>query len=297
MKVLIIDALSMLGENIVDFLQRETDWELYLLGSKCSPVNSGKEDLMYIEDKNKKDLKRLILDENPDVIINCIIAGKEFAENENREFTWEMNVNYNALFLSAAKISGAHYITFSSEMLFDGTKGPYSENDSINSISYFSKSLLAKENACIASQTNFTIFRLTELYGTSAYDNLDFVAKYLLLLSTGINLEIDSNTYSNPIYAQDVANCIAVAIERKKTGLYHLGGASYLNNYELFKSIAKIFNFDVSQIIEIKDKNIKKLGLTYLKAETDLRVKISSFENGLVALKYNSENFADMKIF
>lgn len=296
MKVAVIGCDSLLGENIASLVSRELQCDLLLFSTDTKKkIFLPNAEWIEIDINDKKGLKKDILQAQPDVIVNCLtIEGIEECESD-RALAWNINVDFNAIFASASKILENHYITFSDHNIFDGAKGPYSEQDAVNAISYFAKSMLARENTCAVELTNYTLFRLTDVFGTSSFEKLDLVAKFLLLFETGIDFEVSNSHYSNPIVASDAALAVVNSIERKKYGLYHLGGSSYINKYEIACKIGNIFGFGEDQVIETASSKTLKLGLSSLKAETDLRVKFTEFENALTAMKYNSEGLGKGK--
>lgn len=296
MKIVIVDCSSIIGENLASVISREIDCELFLFSTDKSNINAFYNCDWIVFDKwDKKELKKHILKIKPDVIINCLsYDGIEDCE-ENRSIAWDYNVDMNTTLVSAAKICESHYITFSNEALFDGLRGPYSENDIINAYSYYAKSMLARENTCKTELQKYTVFRLTDLFGYSSFGKIDFVSKFIVLFEAGIDLEVPNSHYTNPIFAVDVSNAVIKAFERQKYGFFHLGGADYLNRYEIANLIAKIYGFEDDLAVEKQSENILKMGLIPLKAETDLRLSFSKFENALVALKFSMDSTDSLK--
>jgi dTDP-4-dehydrorhamnose reductase len=238
--------------------------------------------------KDRKNFRRIILNEKPDVIINCAIITNE-DEKLTREQIWAINVDLNDLLISTAKIADIHYITFSNEIIFDGKRGPYLETDVANPTSYVGKSILARENACKTEIEKVTLFRTSQVFGYSNYNVLDEIAQIYIFLQTGIDLNVKNTMIHNPVWNYDVARAVINAIERRRYGIFNLGGPDFLNEQSKTELVAKAFATE-DVVINVEDaKEIKRLGLINLLAQTDLRVDFTHFENALSVIKYNMD--------
>lgn len=288
MKIILIEPDTLIGDAIETLLPKETNFELCRIKLK-SEQNIRNEDWEYVLDfKDRKNFRKLILNEKPDAIINAAIITKE-KESYTREFIWSINVDLNDVLISISKIADIHYLTFSNELVFDGRRGPYMENDNVNPTNYISKSLIAKENVCKTEFEKITLFRTTQVFGYSNYDVLDEVSEIYVYLQTGIDIAVKNTVISNPVWNFDVARAVINALERKKYGLYNLGGVDFLTEQDKVEKIAKVFNIQDVLINVEESKNLKKMGLVNLKAQTDLRIDFTKYENALSVIKYNMD--------
>ncbi len=296
MKIVIVGADTLIGEHIATVVSRETDAELVLISIEEKQADFlPKMNWIKVDNLDKKSIKKIILESKADAIVNCITTGAGDDSDINKSEIWETNVNLNSALVSAAKILEAHLITFSSEELFLGLSGPETEQSTVNAVNYFAKSMLARENTTIVEHAKSTIFRITEPFGTSSFEKMDVVSKYFLLLETGIDFEVQTNHYSNPVFVLDIGNAVAIALERQKYGTYNLGGTDYVSRHEMVSLIAKTYGFEHDLAVPAESEKTIKLGLSTLKAETDLRLNFTGFENALIAMKYNSEGVPGLK--
>lgn len=287
MKIVLIEPDTLIGDAIENLLPKETNYELCTI--KLSPTKVINESWDYVLDlKDRKNFRRVILNEKPDVIINSAMITSD-DDKTPRELIWTINADLNEILISTAKIADVHYITFSSEIIFDGKRGPYAETDIANPTSYVAKSILARENACKADLDRITLFRTSQVFGYSNYNVLDEIAQIYIFLQTGIDLNVKNTTINNPVWNYDVARAVINAIERSRFGIYNLGGPDFLNEQQKVELIAKTFAID-DVVINVEDSSeIKKLGLINLLAQTDLRVDFTKFENALTVIKYNMD--------
>jgi len=295
MKIVLIQPDTLIGDALENLIPRETNAQLCRI--KIGASSATNDDLEYTLDfSDRKLLRKTILSEKPDVIINSHLITNS-KDNPTKEQIWNVNVDLNDFLITTAKIAEVHYITFSSELVFDGKRGPYSEDDLASPTDYISKSLLARENSCKQDLNLITLFRTTKVFGYSSYDNLDEVSEIYVYLQTGIDVEVKNTVISNPVWNNDVARAVINACERKKYGLYNLGGADFLNEVYKVRLISKVFGFNDVDINAEDAPEIKKLGLVNLKAQTDLRIDFTKYESALQVMKYYMDtNFRIMSI-
>ncbi|MCX8054745.1 MAG: sugar nucleotide-binding protein [Ignavibacteria bacterium] len=295
MKIVLIQPDTLIGEALENLIPRETNAQLCRINIAQPPTYN--EEWEYTLDfSDRKLFRKTILSEKPDIIINPYIITNN-KDNLTKEQIWNINVDLNDFLITTAKIADIHYITFSSELVFDGKRGPYSEDDLVCPTDYLSKSLVARENSCKQDLNQITLFRTTKVFGYSSYDNLDEVSEIYVYLQTGIDVEVQNTVLSNPVWNNDVARAVINAFERKKFGLYNLGGADFLTEEDKVNLISKVFGISDVDINAENVPEIKKLGLINLKAQTDLRIDFTKYENALLVIKYNMDtNFRIMSI-
>ncbi len=295
MKIVLIQPDTLIGDALENLIPRETNAQLCRI--KIGQPSATNDDWEYTLDfTDRKLLRKTILSEKPDIIINTYLITNN-KDNLPKEQIWNINVELNDFLITTAKIADVHYITFSSELVFDGKRGPYAEDDLVSPTDYISKSLVARENSCKQDLNLTTLFRTTKVFGYSNYDNLDEVSEIYVYLQTGIDVEVKNTFISNPIWNNDVARAAINAFEREKFGLYNLGGADFLTDEDKVRIISKVFGFNDIDINAEDAPEIKKLGLVYLKAQTDLRIDFTKYENALLVIKYNMDtNFRIMSI-
>ena len=216
----------------------------------------------------------------PDFVINLAAYTNVDKSETDRETCWNVNVNAIEYLAKYCVPSNAHLIHISSDYVFDGKNGPYSEKDLPNPISYYGRSKLAGENIIKKFNIPYTIIRTNVLFGYAKFGRPDFVKWVVDSLSSGNPIRIVTDQINNPTYLEDIAGAIKNICDLKKTGLYNIGGAELLNRYEFTERIAEYFNLDLSLVSPIVTKELNQpaprplnSGLINLKAETELNYK------------------------
>lgn len=283
-RILIIGSNGMLGQSLVETLKIRSDVELYL---------SSAEDFTYfgelsyskIDISDKKDVKKLVMNFYPDFIINTAAYTNVDKCETEKELAWNINANGVEYLAKYSVPSNAHLIHISTDYVFDGNEGPYSEQDMPNPISYYGRSKLAGENAIKRFNIKNTIIRTNVLFGATKYGRPDFVKWVYDSLLKKQKIKIVTDQINNPTYINDISSAIIKICDSGKTGLYNIGGSELLNRFEFTRKIANYFNLDFSLVEPILTKDLNqpaprplKSGLINLKAETELNYKPKDFD-------------------
>jgi dTDP-4-dehydrorhamnose reductase len=288
----IIGAGSTTAAALVPMLLEETDAELHLVSGKPLDIEHPRVTTDVIDITDRTTLKKVVMPKMPTAIVNAAAMTNVDACESDKRLAWTLNVTLVENLIRVARVSDAHLIHFSTDYVFDGDKGPYSESDIPSPISYYGKSKLAGENALAIAGVDSTVIRTNVVYGPYG-PRPDFVRWVLEAFDEQRPIKVVTDQYSNPTYVDDLAEAVVRVIERKRTGLYHVGGADYLSRYEFAVKIAELFKVDPALVEPITTDSLQQAarrprrgGLVTLKAESDLRMKFRGVESGLVSYRH-----------
>jgi len=281
----------MLGQRAVQFYSSKENVELLATSvEEKSVVDSV--DYISSDIKNRDEIKKVIHDYYPDFIIHTGAFTNVDLSEKLREDAWKINVKGVEYIAEAARAIDAHIIHISTDYIFDGKDGPYSENAKPNPVGYYGRTKLASENALRISGTFFTILRTNVLYGIAPNSRPDFVRWVITSLEKNDKIRIVKDQINNPTFIDDLVQGINKIIEFKKTGTYNIGGKEFLSRLDFTFQIAEYFNLDKNLINPITTEELKqpakrplKSGLLILKAETELGYKPHTITESLAAMK------------
>ena len=293
MNIAIIGGNSKIASAIIRLFLKETAWTIHVYSMSLPESSSDRIRYKAIPYADIKSWKEEFLSIRPEYIINTAAMTNVDACEDNKQEAWNANAIFVEQLSRIALITEAHLIHFSTDYVFDGLKGPYSESDQPKPISYYGKSKLAGENAVLKSHAKNTVIRTNVVYGLSSDKQQDFVKWILKNADASKEMNIVDDQCSNPTLTDDLALAVKRIIEKQRCGIYHIGGNTYCNRYEFALEIAKIFHLDESLFKPIKTKDLQQPaprpligGLINLKAHTDLGISFSSITEGLVRLRH-----------
>jgi dTDP-4-dehydrorhamnose reductase len=290
-RILITGANGMLGQRLVKFFLSQKNYELML--TSLEPNCFYKEVNYISEDLSKREnVKKVVYEFFPDVIINtAAFTNVDLCESE-REKAWKVNVRSVEYLAETARIIDAHLIHISTDYVFDGSNGPYSEKDIPKPISYYGRTKLASENTIRLIGVINTIIRTNVLYGPVDFGRPDFVRWVVSNLREGKEIKIVTDQINNPTFIDDLVCAINSIIQYKKQGIYNIGGKEIISRYDFTNRIADYFNLNKKLIKPIKTEDLKqpalrplKSGLLNLKAEIELNYQPHSIEETFRIIK------------
>lgn len=290
-RILITGSNGMLGQRAVQFYLKNENVELLATSVEEKSLIENV-DYISCDIKDRNSIKKIILDYCPDFIIHTAAFTNVDLSEKLREDAWKINVKGVEYISEAARAIDTHIIHISTDYIFDGKDGPYSENAIPNPLGYYGRTKLASENALRISNTYFTILRTNVLYGIALNSRPDFVRWVVSSLDENKNIRIVNDQINNPTFIDDLVQAINKIIEFKKTGIFNVGGIEFLSRYDFTLRIADYFNLDKKLITPIRTEELKqsarrplKSGLIILKAETELGYKPHSIIESLAAMK------------
>ncbi len=301
-RILVIGSNGMLGQRITEFFNNSSKVELMCASAEEDSFISGVQ-YKQLDISQKNQVREIILDFFPDIIINTAAFTNVDKSETEKETAWKINVGGVENIALYSWTVDAHLIHFSTDYIFDGKNGPYTEDDKPDPIGYYGRTKLASENSIRANGTRFSIVRTNVLYGPSKYGRPDFVKWVIDSLQKGEKIRIVTDQVGNPTYIDDLVNAVNKIIEFKKEGIFNIGGREMISRYDFTLRIAKYFGLDGKLIVPILTKELNqpaarplKSGLITIKAETEIGFKAHTIEETFSLMKidwmnnYNKSN-------
>jgi dTDP-4-dehydrorhamnose reductase len=181
------------------------------------------------QDISDKEVIAEIEEENPDIIVHCAaITDLDYAEG-NPEVAESVNVQGTCNIVEAAEKVNAHLIYISTDYVFSGEIGSYSEKDDLDPVSQYAQTKYRGERAVRDSNTRSTILRTSVVFRGS-FENFFTWAKGEL--EEGNEVPVITDQICCPTYAPNLAEIIVEAAEEEFKGTYHAAGDSKVTRYE-----------------------------------------------------------------
>lgn len=225
-------------------------------------------------------IDRAFQDFAPDVVLHAAGLAQVEACEADREACWALNVDAVATLASACHRHGARLIVPSTDFVFDGSDGPYAEDDRPAPINAYGRSKLAAENALKASRLlDWAVARTTMVFGVPSgpEPRLDFVRWLVRELTASRPVRVPADQLRTPTYDDDLADGILRIARFRRTGIFHLSGRAQLSVLDVAHQVAEAFDLDRALITPSTTAELHpsaprplKAGLLILRAETEL---------------------------
>ena len=291
-KILITGANGLLGQKTTELFRHETQHEVILTDLHDNAYESRGFDYFPMDITKKEEVKDAVKKYLPDIIINTAAYTNVDGCETDRELSWKVNVDAVKHFIIASRVNSSKIIHISTDYIFDGKSGNYSETSKPNPLSYYGKSKLAAENALVTSGIDFAIIRTMIIYGTGKNLRPNFAVWLINMLSEKNTVTIVDDQFGMPTMVDDLGWALVKMVDLNKSGIYNVCGSEYLSRYEFAVKLAEIFGFNENLIKPIKTTDLNQAAsrpmnssFILLKAKTDLDLKPLNVTEGLSLLK------------
>lgn len=239
MRVLVIGASGMIGSTVLRVLSENKDWQVY--GSvrdgsvkRFFSTSIGERLIAGIDVEQPDALARVLDKVRPDVVVNCAGLTKHKPEAEDPLVSVPINTLMPHRLAALCKLVGARLIHVSTDCVFSGEKGGYTEDDFADARDVYGKSkALGEVNYphAVTLRTSTIGHELQSRYG---------------LLDWFLSQERQCKGYTRAVFsglptvvfAQVVRD--VVIPDKTLSGLYHVAAKS-INKFDLLKLIAGVY--------------------------------------------------------
>jgi dTDP-4-dehydrorhamnose reductase len=259
MRALLIGANSYAGRRVADYFEEKMD----LTGSYHNNPNPKLKKQIRLDMGDLDEVSRTLAEIRPDVMV--IPAGIS-STKAKKEDAFSVNAKGTSNIIEAAKKAcpDSKIIYFSTDSVFDGVRGWYSESDRPNPINDYGRSKLAAEGF-VREHPNHVIMRLPLILGPSGPDDNhgNFITRFISADDTGDKMKVFSDAYRTMIYVNDIPRIIEKIVEKDFIGTINVSSGPFLSYQDMARNINQYIRpkkaFD---LVKCDDPSIpKKLGL------------------------------------
>ena len=298
-KILVTGSNGLLGQKITDTILNGHSLTLIATsrGPNRHPVQQG---YTYVDlDILDPQQLRVVIDAyRPDAIINTAATTNVDACEHDPEGCRKLNVDAVANLISLSEAYGIHLIHLSTDFIFDGVNGPYTEDDEPNPLSRYGRSKLDAEELIRQSSCKWAILRTILVYGVvndMSRSNIVLWAKGAL--ESGKPIQVVNDQWRTPTLAEDLAEACLLTAEKAAEGVFHISGKDLLSIHELVASVADFWGLDKSLIREVSSATLSqaaprpaRTGFILDKARRVLGYEPHSFNEGLAIVDQQLRN-------
>lgn len=234
---------------------------------------------------------------HPDAVINSAAFTNVDACENQREECRKLNVDAVAELVKCCAQFGSHLVHLSTDFVFDGSKGPYREDDTPNPQSYYAQTKYEAEKIIQASTLGWAILRTIIIYGV-----VDDNSRSNVVLWTKRSLENKqsiraiNDQYRAPTLAEDLASACINAALKKAQGVFHVSGRELMCILDIVYLVADYFQLDKSYIQPVSSAELNQpakrppvTGFVIDKAVKELDFDPHTFLEGLAVVKKQLE--------
>lgn len=286
--VLVTGASGVLGWSLCRFLSRE-GFEVIGTYNINGPDLSGvRFEQVALEDEPS--VLALLKKVRPTAVVHAAAMTSPDDCEREPERCLAVNVTATRVILENCPAAVPVLLT-STDLVFDGLKGLYSEEDSPSPVNHYGRSKVMAEHA-VFERSNSAVLRIAKLYSNGSPFHPCFTTWMEDRFERDEEVRLFEDQFRSPIWVGDVARAVArVLTQGIRASLYHLGGPDRLSRLEFGRAFAEVFGYDERLIRPIRSQ---EAGLVLRGSDCSLRSDLfyrdygfvpSSLSEGLRALK------------
>jgi len=177
---------------------------------------------------------------DPSVVLNAAAYNQvDVAETEPQAALAGNALAVRNLALACRQVD-ARLVHFSTDYVFDGTATrPYTEEDPTHPLGAYAVSKLAGELYAQAYLENPLIIRTSGVFGPAGVrtNRGNFVEMMLRLEKGGQPIKVVEDHVASPAYAPAIASRTADMVEKRLSGVFHIGGGTPISWFDYAKLI------------------------------------------------------------
>jgi len=239
MKFLVTGSAGLIGSQVTKDLVLENH-EVYSCYHDDKPICGNPLQLdLTSQDKIIKTIQEI----KPDSIIHlAAMTNVDLCETQ-QELAYLINTKATEILAKQAAKLDTFFVYVSTDYVFDGKKGKYSEDDSTNPLGYYGKSKLKAEEALNKLASSWCIARTSTPFGIhSNKKSFPIWIKENLEAKKEIPVLIDQ--FTSPTYVPNLSKMLIEIVKRQILGVIHTAGASRISRYELAILVAEKLHLD-----------------------------------------------------
>lgn len=269
-KIFITGATGMVGKDVCFYL---SDKYKIFAGTTDKNAKIKNCEMVLIDITDKENLIKTIEKIKPDYILHLAALTNVNLCEEKKELAEKINVSGTKNIVLASEKINAKLIYASTNYVFDGKKGMYTEEDIPNPVNFYSLTKLNGEKE-VLKYSNSVVTRVCP-FGLGTDEKPSFTTTIINQLRKNERINIFSDQFFSPISTYNYAEVLIKIFETNFTGLINIAGSERLSRYDFAKKIAEVFNLDSRLLNPIKINELSESA----KRPKDTSLDISKAKN------------------
>lgn len=304
-KVFITGSNGLLGQKLLSAFLQEEGFQI-IAGSKGedrTPKKQIQHEYVSIDITDKEALEILFKEHKPDILINCAAMTNVDACEDHRDACYHLNVSAVGYMADLCLEYNTHFIHLSTDFIFDGAAGPYTEEINASPTCYYGETKLISEQILQQKLSQYSILRTVLVYGV-IHDlhrsNIVLWAKKAL--ENKQEMKIVNDQYRTPTLVEDLAAACLLVVKKEAFGVYNIAGKDFLSILEFVKIIADFWKLETDNVKEISSDSLDLranrplvTGLDISKAVKELGYQPHSISEGLTLVDLQLKKLVNTK--
>ncbi|MFD2246091.1 SDR family oxidoreductase [Pontibacter ruber] len=290
-RILITGANGLLGQKLAELLLTQADVEVLATSRGENKLAAVFPDLPFasMDVTDKAQVEEVVSQFKPTHIIHTAAMTNVDQCETDHEGALKLNRDAVQYLVEACEKYNVHLIHVSTDFIFDGEAGPYTEEAEANPVNFYGETKRLAEEIVKKAKCKWAILRTVLVYGVAHdYGRTNIVLWVRDSLRAGKTINVVDDQFRTPTLAEDLAQGCWLAAKHDAEGIYNISGKEMLTPYDMALQVADYFSLDKSLINKADGstftqpaKRPPRTGFDITKAEKTLGYKPHAFSEGI----------------
>jgi dTDP-4-dehydrorhamnose reductase len=257
LRVAVTGANGLLGGEAVDLLLGRH--QILAVGRGASRLPPGPFTWADADLGDGSSVKRALLDFRAEAVLHAGAMTDVDACERDPEAAWRVNAGGSEQVARACRGLGARLVAVSTDYVFDGRAGPYSEDDVPNPQGAYARTKRVGEEAALLLAKDCAVARVAVVYSGRPGAKPTFATQIVERLSRGEPVRAFVDQLVSPTLARNAAAMtLELLLETDYRGVLHTSGATVLDRVEFARQVARRFQLG-GEIVPVRTADARLL--------------------------------------
>lgn len=181
-------------------------------------------------------VEQRLAQDRPNAVLHCAALSRSPVCQAEPDLARRVNVEVTRHL--AEHCPEAALVFFSTDLVFDGTRGNYREDDAPNPLMIYGETKAEAERV-VRNHPRHLIIRTTLNYGFSTTHDRSFNEEMVRAWRANRTLRLFTDEFRSPIAASETATAVLELLRAGTTGTVHVAGAERLSRWEIGDLLAR----------------------------------------------------------
>jgi dTDP-4-dehydrorhamnose reductase len=248
MRILVTGASGQLGGYLLRELRRREKTVIAWSGSRSGSLFGYT--LRQVDLADKTAISAAFREAGPDGILHSGALASVADCQRDAERARMVNTLGSAMLAELAEEAAIRLVSVSTDLVFDGLRGGYREEDAVSPLSTYGRTKAAAEQAVLA-YPGAAVVRVPLLFGPSLIGRPTFFDQQTTALREGRSLALFHDEWRTPLDFRTAALALIALLETDYVGLLHVGGPERLSRIEMGRRLAASLRCDPAAIVAV----------------------------------------------
>ncbi len=206
---------------------------------------------------DERSMQHVVEQAQPQIIIHTAAWVHPDACEADSRLAHHRNAIAVEVLAEAAERLDARFIFCSTDMVFRGDRGRYSEDSETQPQNVYGRSKLMGEGFVRSICSNYVIARLALVYGRPLSGGNSFSADIRRRLKNGEQQLLFTDQFRSPVLVMDLANALLELAVSDFQGIIHVGGADRVDRYTFGRTMAQLHDLPMNKLQPVSIHDVK----------------------------------------